>query len=182
MKRPALYVLALLVLMLSLALVGCSDSPDTEPTDAGQPADDVGAEESEAPEASTEATDFSYLTGRWTVTTELTEIDNAMMTIAADQPGATWECTVSGNTMHMVTEAGHEYDGSLSPEGDNGWVYEATATYTDEGGSTWISTIEVHAKPMSSTDAFVGGMIGSIDSDTDGHLYKATWDIEGQRQ
>jgi hypothetical protein len=170
-------LLVALALVLALAAVGCSsgagsaeDSSATEPAET----DDAGA-------TSAEFRDLSYLTGTWTVTTELVEIDNPAMTAAADQPGATWECVVAGDTMTLVTDR-HEYTDTLRPEAEGGWVYEASSTFTDEDGYTVTSTIAVSGKPTSTDlDAFVGGMTGTIDT-PDGRLYTAQWDIEGRRQ
>lgn len=178
MLNPAparLALTTLLALVLALGSLGCSAEP--EATLPEPPPTETGGEEA----APAEAPDFSYLTGAWSVTTELTEIDNAMMTAAADQPGAQWECVVTGDTMVLNTDQ-HEYVGTLTPEADSGWVYEASSTYTDEDGYTVTSTIEVHAKPTSTElDSFAGTMTGTIDTD-DGHLYTATWNLEGMRQ
>jgi hypothetical protein len=172
-------LIVLLALVLAFGSLGCSAEPES--TLPEPPAGETGESESTDDGAAAEAPDFSYLTGVWSVTTELTEIDNAMMTTAADQPGAQWECVVAGDTMVLNTDK-HEYNGTLTPEADNGWMYEASSTYTDEDGYTVTSTIEVHAKPTSTDlDSFAGGMTGTIDSD-DGHLYTATWDLEGTRQ
>ncbi len=159
-----------LAAVLTLSALGCAAEP-------APPAPAPAAEES-----AVEPSDFSYLTGRWAVTTMLTSIDNELMRMAADQPGAQWECEVDGATMRLLTDQ-HEYIGSLSPEADGGWVYEAEATFTDEDGYTVTSAITVSGKPTSnSLDTFAGGMTGTISSDVDGHLYTATWDILGARQ
>lgn len=179
MAKPVSLLLAL-VLVLSLAVAGCSSGSDDTSSD------DTSASESGTPDTSQdsepiETRDFTYLTGAWTVETELTEIDNPAMTAAADQPEAQWECTVDGTTMRLITSL-HEYEGTLTPE-DGGWVYEAAATFLDDTGATWTSTIEVHGKPTSTDlDSFAGGMTGTLESDADGHLYTATWDVEGARQ
>jgi hypothetical protein len=179
MLKPISLLLAF-VLILSFAVVGCSpDSGDTN-ADDGSPGESEETDTDEDPEP-IETPDFSYLTGAWTVGTELTEIDDPAMTAAADQPEAQWECTVNGNAMRLITSL-HEYEGTLTPE-DGGWVYEATATFLDDTGATWTSTIAVHGKPTSTDlDSFAGAMTGTIESDVDGHLYTATWDIEGTRQ
>ncbi|MDZ4166616.1 MAG: hypothetical protein U1E08_02830 [Coriobacteriia bacterium] len=163
-----------IVFVLALGLSACAATESAKPADVTpEPAATVEPEEEP---------DFSYLTGTWSVTTDLTGIDNAAMTPAADQPGATWECIVSGDTMVLLTDR-HEYSGTLRPEADSGWSYEASATFTDEDGHTWTSTIMVSAKPTGlDFSTFAGGMTGSIDSDIDGHLYTATWDIVGTRQ
>lgn len=168
-------VLALtLVIVLALGLSACAATAPDESADV--------TPEPAAPAEPAEAPDFSYLTGTWSVTTELTSIDNAAMTPAADQPGATWECVVNGDTMQLITDR-HEYSGTIRPEAEDGWAYEASATFTDEDGHTWTSTITVSAAPTGAgLNAFAGGMTGSIDSDIDGHLYTATWDIVGTRQ
>lgn len=173
-----------LIVLLALALVlsglGCSKEPES--TAPAPSVDETAEQETPSEEAPVEAPDLSYLTGTWTVATELAEIDNAAMTPAADQPGATWECVVVGDTMQLNTDR-HEYTGMLTSEADGGWLYEASATFTDEDGHAWTSTIEVHGKPENaSLDSFVGSMTGSNDSDIDGHLYTATWDLEGTRQ
>lgn len=169
-------LLALLALALAFGSLGCTaaEEPSAEPAPA-ETSDDTGA-------ASAETRDLAYLTGTWTVTTELVEIDNAEMTPAADQPGATWECTVAGDTMTLRTDR-HEYTGSLVPMGDDGWVYDASATFTDEDGYTWTSTLLVNASsPPGDSDTFSAAMSGSIDSDVEGHLYSARWTVEGARQ
>lgn len=174
-RRIALMALAL---VLALAAFGCASEPEpatepsgTEPAEA----DDTGA-------ASAEERDLSYVTGTWTVTTELVDIDNEVMRPAADQPGATWQCEVSGDSMTLLTDQ-HEYTGSLTPVGETGWMYNATATFTDEDGYTWVSTIIVNAScPAGVLDTFEAAMSGTIDSDTEGHLYTARWTVEGVRQ
>ena len=172
-------LIVLLALALAFGSLGCSAEP--EPTLPEPPAEEAGESEATDGETPAEAPDFSYLTGAWSVTTELTEIDNAMMTTAADQPGAQWECVVTGDAMVLNTDK-HEYVGTLTAEADNGWAYEASSTYTDEDGYTVTSTIEVHAKPTNTDlDSFAGTMTGTIDTD-DGHLYTATWNLEGARQ
>jgi len=172
-------LIVLLALALAFGSLGCSAEPES--TLPESPAEEAGESEATDNDATAEAPDFSYLTGAWSVTTELTEIDNAMMTTAADQPGAQWECVVTGDTMVLNTDK-HEYIGTLTPEADSGWAYEASSTYTDEDGYTVTSTIEVHAKPtITDLDSFAGTMIGSIDTDG-GHLYTATWNLEGTRQ
>jgi hypothetical protein len=172
-------LIVLLALVLALGGLGCSAEPESTPP--APAAGETGAQDTSSEEAPAEAPDFSYLTGAWTVTTELTGIDNAAMTPAADRPGAQWECVVVGDTMQLNTDR-HEYTGLLTPEADGGWLYEASATFTDEDGYTVTSTIEVHAKPTNTDlDSFAGYMTGTIDTD-DGHLYTATWDLEGTRQ
>jgi len=169
-------LLALLALALASGTFGCAaaEEPSVEPAPAGT-STDAGA-------ASAETRDLTYLTGTWSVTTELVEIDNAEMTPAADQPGATWECEVAGDTMTLRTDR-HEYTGSLVPIGDNGWVYDASATFTDEDGYTWTSTLLVNASsPPGDDDTFSAAMSSSIDSDAEGHLYSARWTVEGERQ
>jgi hypothetical protein len=177
MFKPASALIVLLSLTLLLGLSACDAAPGPDQLE------ETPSPPTPAPAtAPAESPDFSYLTGTWTVTTTLTDIDNAMMTGAANQPGATWSCEVTGDTMTLLTDR-HEYEGTLTPEADNGWVYEASATFTDEDGYTWTSTIEVHGKPTSTgLDSFVGTMTGSIDSDDEGHLYTAEWGIEGVRQ
>ncbi|MBN1193511.1 MAG: hypothetical protein JXA36_07480, partial [Coriobacteriia bacterium] len=156
-----------------LTAFGCTSEP--EPTEPAETKDDAGA-------TSAEPRDLTYLTGTWTVTTELVEIDEPAMTPAADQPGTTWKCVVDGENMTLTTDR-HEYTGSLTPMGDNGWVYEATATFTDEDGYTWTSTIMVNgSSPAGDDDTFSAAMSGSIDSDAEGHLYTARWTVEGARQ
>jgi hypothetical protein len=84
--------------------------------------------------------------------------------------------------MKLVTDQ-HEYTGSLTPVGDTGWVYDASATFTDEDGYTWVSTILVNAScPSGNLDTFEAGMSGTIDSATEGHLYTANWTVVGERQ
>lgn len=171
LRRISLIALALVV---ALAAAGCTSA--TEP--AGDSSATAPDKTSVAPAG---APDFSYLAGTWTVTTKLAEIDNEMMRPAANQPGATWDCVVTGTAMALVTDR-HEYTGTLRPEAEGGWVYEASSTFTDEDGYTVTSTITVSGKPISTDlDAFVGGMTGTITTD-DGHLYTARWDIEGRRQ
>lgn len=179
MLKPISLLLAL-VLVLSLAVVGCSPDPGDTSADE-DPASESGTPDTDENSEPIETPDFSYLTGAWTVGTELTKIDDPAMTAAADQPEAQWECTVNGNAMRLITSL-HEYEGTLTPE-NGGWVYEATAIFLDDTGATWTSTIEVHGKPTSTDlDSFAGGMTGTLESDADGHLYTATWDIEGTRQ
>lgn len=171
LRRISLIALALVV---ALAAAGCTSA--TEPT-----GDSSATEPGETGVGPAETLDFSYLAGTWTVTTELVEIDNEMMRPAADQPGAAWDCVVTGTAMTLVTDR-HEYTGTLRPEAEGGWVYEASSTFTDEDGYTVTSTITVSSKPISADlDAFVGGMTGTITTD-DGHLYTARWGIEGRRQ
>jgi hypothetical protein len=167
-------VLSLALVFLVLFAFGCA---------SGEPADSPSPEAtSTVPTGSASpAPDLSYLTGTWAVSTELTSIDNPMMTPAADKPGAQWECSVSGPSMTLTTDQ-HEYQGTLRTEAGDGWVYTAAAPYVDEDGATWTSSIEVHARPTSgSRDAWTGTMTGTIESDVDGHLYTATWDIAGTR-
>lgn len=171
---------ALVALSLALAVTafGCASEPEpaeepsaTEPADAG----DLGA-------TTVKPIDAAYLTGTWTVTTELVEIDNEMMRPAADQPGATWTCAVEGDTMTLATDQ-HEYTGRIGVVAQTGWVYDASATFTDEDGYTWVSTIVVNANsPDGDLDEFEGAMSGTIDSDSEGHLYTARWTVEGKRQ
>jgi len=162
------------VLVLAMTALGCASGTDAPVEPSATESTGTGA-------ASIQPPDFSYLTGTWAVTTKLVEIDNEMMRPAADQPGATWDCIVAGSAMTLVTDR-HEYTGTLRPEAEGGWVYDASATYTDEDGYTVTSTITVSGKPISAElNAFVGGMTGTITTD-DGHLYTARWDIEGRRQ
>ena len=173
--------IALLVLTLVLALAAFGCTPESEP-----PGESSGTEPAEAEDdagsTSAEPRDLSYLTGTWTVTTELVEIDEPAMTPAADQPGATWSCVVAGESMTLTTDQ-HEYTGSLTPIGDDGWVYDATATFTDDDGYTWVSTIMVNgSSSVGDDDTFSAAMSGSIDSDAEGHLYTARWTVEGKRQ
>lgn len=169
---------ALLSLALALTTFGCTSEPDADSS-----AEPAPAETSEpADYASANPRELTYLTGTWTVTTELVDIDNAAMTAAADQPGATWECKVSGDTMTLRTDQ-HEYTGSLVPIGDNGWVYDASATFRDEDGYTWTSTMLLNASsPPDDNDTFSAAMSSSIDSDVEGHLYSARWTVDGTRQ
>ena len=174
LRRISLVALAL---VLALTAFGCTsatkpaeDSSATEPAET----DDAGA-------TSAEFRDLSYLTGTWTVTTELVEIDNPAMTAAADQPAAPWAWVGAGDTRTLVPDRPESPD-TLPPEAEGGWVYEASSTFTDEDGYTVTSTIAVSGKPTSTDlDAFVGGMTGTIDT-PDGRLYTAQWDIEGRRQ
>jgi hypothetical protein len=182
MRRSLLALLLVSVLVLTPGLTACGDSQEPEES---EPAVAAGADEAlseppvEMPEEPLDTVDFSDLTGTWTVSTVLTEIDNQAMTPAADQPGATYEWSVSGDSMTMLTDE-HRYEGLLMPE-DDGWVYHAVATYVDETGTEWTSTIELHGM-MVGDDAFSGELIGTIDSASEGHLYTAHWDIEGVRQ
>jgi len=167
------FLLVILGLILFLAIAGCSaiTSPPRRP-----------APPPPSPVAPAEEPDFSFLTGTWSMTTELTSIDNPVMAAAAEQPTDTWACVVTGDTMVLVTDR-REYSGTLAPEAESGWVYEAKAAFTDEDGYTWTSAIEVHGKPTSlDFGSFAGGMTDSIETADEGHLYTATWDILGTRQ
>lgn len=164
MRRPSL---ALLGLVLLVAVAGCAPS-------GGEP-------ETRVVEVVPARPNLSYLTGSWAVTTELTSIDNAEMTAAATQPDATWECAVIGDEMTLVTDK-REYVGTLTPEPDDEWVYAASTTYADEDGHTWTVTIEVRGMPTDvDLASWAGVMTASIDSDVDGHLYTATWDLTANR-
>lgn len=123
--------------------------------------------------------DFEVLEGAWSVTTTLVSIDNPTMTPAADQPGAQWATTVDGEVMTLVTDL-HEYAGTLTSSGASEWSYEAVALYEDEDGATWTSTITVRAT-QDGDNAFTATMEGTIDSDADGHLYTATWNVIATR-
>ena len=179
-RRVALVALAL---VLALVAFGCTSEPEpAEEPSATEPAGTEPAESDDTGTSSAEARDLSYLTGTWTVTTELIEIDNEMMRPAADQPGATWQCEVTGDSMTLLTDQ-HEYTGSLTPVGETGWTYNATATFTDEDGYTWVSTLLVNASsPGEDLDEFEAAMSSTIDSDVEGHLYTARWTVEGKRQ
>jgi len=167
---------ALAATLLALSLLGCAPvptEPEEEASSAGSP--QVNAEPTRPAPA-----DFSYLTGVWTVTAILTEIDKGIMREAADQPAQSWECTVEGSTMTLVTGT-RTYVGTIMPELDEGWVYTARAHYRDEDGTAWTSAIEVHGKRTGDA-TFSGEMEGAIDADQGRHLYRARWDIEGRRQ
>jgi hypothetical protein len=185
MRRSLIALLLITVLALALGLSACGGSEEPEESEPAVAEAADGTNEAlseppvEMPEEPMDTADFSDLTGTWTVSTVLTEIDNPAMTPAADQPGATYEWSVSGDSMTMLTEE-HRYEGLLMPEGD-GWVYHAVATYVDETGTEWTSTIELHGT-MVDDDAFTGELIGTIDSAGEGHLYTAHWDIDGVRQ
>src|SRR5574340_7520 len=131
-----LWLVAPFALVLALSLVGC------KPTESPGASGTTGPSAAE-PETAVEA-DLSYLTGAWSVTTTLTDIDNSAMTMAADQPGAQWSCEVDGTTMKLLTDQ-HEYTGTLKAQGANGWTYGAEATFIDESGYTWTSSIKVRA-------------------------------------
>ncbi len=167
---------ALAATLLALTLLGCAPVP-TEPEEATSSA---GFPQIDAEPTRPALTDFSYLTGAWTVTATLTEIDKGIMREAADQPAQSWACMVEGSTMTLVTGA-RTYVGTIMPELDEGWVYTARAHYRDEDGTAWTSAIEVHGKPTGDA-TFSGEMEGAIDSDLGGRLYRARWDIEGRRQ
>ena len=171
-------LLVALTLVLALAAFGCAaeDEPSSTSAEPKETAPDDAGEDSAEP------ADLTYLTGTWTVTTELVEIDEPAMTPAADQPGATWTCAVDGETMTLTTDQ-HEYTGTLTAVGEGGWIYNAQATFTDEDGYTWISTILVNgSSEPGDLDTFGAAMSGSIDSDVEGHLYTARWTVEGARQ
>lgn len=174
MRKTALIVLAL-VLALTPAF-GCvvKDQEPSEEPEAGE-----GTSE-HIEETGQDDVDWSALDGTWQVTTELVDIDNTEMTPAADRPGATWTCAVDGATMTLTTDQ-HEYAGVLKPAIGENWRYDASAEYTDEDGATWTSIITVQAQ-MDGDDSFAGTMEGTIESDVDGHLYTATWNIVGTRQ
>ncbi len=161
-----------LCVVLAVVLPGCSMPEQT--TDVSM--DDEPSASETAGE--TEGEEFEWLNGGWTVTTELIDIDNTMMTSAADQPGAEWECIVEGSAMTLLTDR-HEYSGELSGSSDGDWAYEGVSTYTDEEGTVWTSDITVTAA-RDSEDSFSGQMEGTISSDAYGHLYTATWDITGR--
>ena len=166
-------LLALLALALAFGIFGCTE-PEPEP-DVTEPASDAAA----VPETAPADVDFSYLNGRWASETTLVDIDNEEFRFLGDQPGAQWECAVDGTTMQMQT-ADHLYTGELTAQWDNGWVYEGVADYTDEDGATWTSTILILAVQRDD-DHFSGEFDGSIDSDTDGHLYTGTWEFTAER-
>lgn len=179
-RRIALVALAL---VLALTAFGCAGEkePSEEPS-ATEPAASEPADTGDAGTTSAEPRDLAYLTGTWTVTTELVFIDNEMMRPAADQPGATWSCVVEGSTMTLTTDQ-HQYVGTITPVNEDEWIYEATATFSDEDGATWVSTLMVTgSSPAGETDTFSAGMSSTIDSDTAGHLYTARWTVEGMRQ
>jgi len=168
----------LIVLALALALApafGCVKADDETP---GPETGEDTTEHNE--ETGPDDVDWSALDGTWQVTTELVDIDNTEMTPAADQPGATWTCAVDGAAMTLATDQ-HEYTGVLKDAAGEGWRYDATAEFADEDGATWTSIITVQAQ-MTGDDSFEGTMEGTIESDVDGHLYTATWDIVGTRQ
>ncbi|MGB4440920.1 MAG: hypothetical protein WBJ62_01695 [Coriobacteriia bacterium] len=186
MRTRPFVSIVLFALVLVLGLSGC---------DAAQPEDAAETETGAEPGTNTEVVadpagdddGFEYLEGSWDLATALTDIDNAMMTAAAGQPGAVWESVIiEGDTIAFTSynsadqAVKHDYAGTIEAE-NGGWLVNASATYTDETGAIWTSTIEVHGNPTGD-DSFGGYMVGSIDSDTDGHLYRATWDITGMRQ
>ena len=123
--------------------------------------------------------DFSFLNGTWVIDQTLVEIDNEERRPTVEIPSAQWECTVEGTTMTMQTVS-YRYVGELTAEGD-GWAYQGSASFQDDKGDIWTSTIEVHAT-MDGEDTFGGTMERSIDSDKHGHDYTATWNIVGRRK
>lgn len=180
LRRIALIAFAL---VLALTAFGCASEPEpAEEPSATEPGRSGPAEAETTGTPSAGPRDLSYLTGTWRVTTTLVDIDNEMMRPAADQPGATWQCVVKDGSMTLLTDQ-HEYTGSLTPVGETGWTYDATATYTDEDGYIWVSTILVDAScPSGDLDTFEAAMTGTIDSGTEEHLYTARWTAVGVRQ
>jgi len=71
--------------------------------------------------------------------------------------------------------------GDVTVDGPTSWIYDGTSQYVDSDGSTWTSTIKVSAANLDD-DAFTGIMTGTIESDTDGHLYTADWAVVANRQ
>ncbi len=180
-------IVLLIVLALATGLWGCDGvaMEDDAGADAGVETEAV-AENGTAGQGA-EDDPLQSLEGSWDVSTVLTEIDNTMMTMAADQPGAVWDSvTVQNGTVAFTSYNSadqaikHDYTGTIEAD-DGGWVIDAVATYADETGAMWTSTIEVHGD-QTAGDTFNGTMIGSIDADTEGHLYKATWDVTGTRR
>jgi hypothetical protein len=164
--------LALLTLVLGLAVFGCEPAPPEALTNP------ESTETREESAQQTEGIDPAVLQGRWVVETTLTDIDNDEFWFLGDKPSAQWECAVNGAAMQMQT-ADNLYSGVVKSDGDD-WVYEGLASYKDEDGATWTSTIVVRAT-QDGEDNFTGEMEGSIDSDADGHLYTGTWELVGQR-
>ncbi|MBN2840182.1 MAG: hypothetical protein JXP37_04415 [Coriobacteriia bacterium] len=190
MRTRSVLPINMLALMLALVLaLGVSGCGAAEPgVDAGVETS-TGADTESGTEAgpAEEEDDLEYLEGSWNLTTALTDIDNAMMTMAADQPGAVWDSvTIEDSTVTFTSydspdsTVKHDYTGTIEA-GNGGWVLDAAASYTDETGATWTSTIEVHGTRVGD-DSFGGYMVGSIDADSEGHLYQATWDITGMRR
>jgi hypothetical protein len=167
-------LLALFALTLVLGSFGCvvkdAGPEETEPTSA-EPHD-------EAAEA-IEDVDWSVLNGRWVSDTTLVDIDNEGFWFLGDKPSAQWECTVNGAEMQMQTVE-HLYTGLLMTRGGSGWVYEGRASFVDEDGATWTSTMVIRAEQQDD-DHFSGEFEASIDSDVDGHLYTGTWDFTAER-
>jgi hypothetical protein len=125
---------------------------------------------------------LARLNGRWQVSFKLTSVDSAAMRRAADQPSATWECTVTGSSMTLASGP-HTYSGTLTatgPEGAGAWVYTARATYVDERGELWTSDIVVNGL-MTTTDTFTAHQSGTISSKHGGRLYTATWTARAVR-
>lgn len=173
MSNRHVLIAAVLVVVVLLA-AGCSDSGDI----AGSVSDTESAG-STASESNTSVADVGWLSGSWAVETTLMFIDNSLMEPAANQPGADWVCEVDGSTMYLVTDL-HAYEGTVTCEDGTNWTYSGSSTYTDEGGVVWTSTIDVTGVKKSD-DHFVGDMMGEISSDTEGHLYSAQWNLDGNR-
>ncbi len=170
---PRRVTLVVLALSLAFGSFGCivkdAGPGETEPT---------SAETHDESAQRAEGIDPAILEGRWVVATTLTDIDNEEFWFLGDKPSAQWECTLDGAVMEMQT-VDNRYSGVVKSNG-NDWVYEGLATYTDEDGATWTSTIVVRAT-QDGDDSFTGEMEGSIDSDADGHLYTGTWELVGER-
>ena len=163
------------VLGLLLTLGACrGSSPESEEPDGGS------ATPPQTEQTEPAGFDLNLLTGSWAVSTELTSIDNAAMTPAADKPGGTWVCAVNGSEVTLVFDD-VTYEGTAVADGVAGWVFDGTAEYVDDEGRTWTSTIRV-SSAMVNDDAFTGIMDATIESDTDGHLYTADYSIVGNRQ
>jgi len=167
-----LVILALVLLCLLLVLGSCgSSSPESGEPEGGS---------ATQPAAEPAGLDLNILTGSWAVSTALQSIDNPAMTPAADKPGGTWVCGVNGSDMTLVFDE-VTYEGKVVADTPTGWDYDGSSQYVDDEGRTWTSTVHVSCA-MVSNDAFTGIMDATIESDTDGHLYTASYSIVGNRQ
>ena len=197
-SRPILLTVALLLLVLVLGASGCSsDEPATDTSGSDDAATDEASEDAATDESSDESADSEttaeedpppdpadspdvavWIQGTWTVAHTLTAVEPEAMREAADQPSATWTCSVNGD--QMTVDAGdHVYEGALTVQGE-AWTYQGTSTYVDEDGMTWTSAVIVDGL-RENEDLFSADMAGEISSDTGGTLYIATWNQIGTR-
>lgn len=168
----------LVTLALVLICAGCAPVP-VEPSEEADEALEEPAVQVEPATPAAEA-DFGYLSGVWTVSATLTDIDQGAMRELADRPAQRWECVVDDGTLTLITDT-HTYMGPLEPELDTGWVFIAVAESQDEDGETWINGLEVHGKRTGEA-TFAGTMQLTVDSAIQGHQFAAEWDLEARRQ